>query len=157
MIDLLAHHPTLVPEIAKLYLPDWRTRHPGMDLDQAIKKLHEGMSKTTPPIRLVAIENNQPIGTAELRLREHPAYPQREFWLGGVFVAEHARGRGVASDLSYEVTKLARKLGIAQLSLQTVQLDGGLYKKLGWQPVEQTTSPPNSKMGATVLIMEHAT
>lgn len=152
MIDYLANHPTLVPELAKLYLPDWRTRHPGMDLDQAIKKLHEGMSKTAPPIRLVAIEGNIPIGTAELRVREHPAYPDREFWLGGVFVGQSARGRGVASDLSFEVMKLARKLNIKTLSLQTVQLDGGLYKKLGWQPVEQTTS-----RGAEILVMEHST
>lgn len=151
MIDFLANHPNLVPALAKLYLPDLRTRYPGVDLDQTIKKLHQGISKSTPPIRLVAIENNHPTGTAELRVREMPQYHEREFWLGGVFVADAARGRGIASDLSRGVERLARKLDIATLSLQIVQLDGGLYKKLGWQPVEQTTS-----RGAKVLVMEIA-
>ena len=85
---------------------------------------------------VLATKQGQVIGAAELKVREMDIYPDKEFWLGGVYVEEAARGKGVASALVNEVLSRARALGIQHLYLQTAKLDGGLYAKHGFEPLE---------------------
>lgn len=75
-------------------------------------------------------------------------YPDFEYWLGGVYVPEHYRGRQLASQLANCVAEIAAAQGIAQLYLQTDNLRGGLYAKLGWQAVESVNAH-----GRDVLVM----
>jgi GNAT superfamily N-acetyltransferase len=64
-------------------------------------------------------------------------YPEREFWLGDVFVAPDFRGRGIGSALALKIVEIARSRDIQSIHLQTQSLNGGLYAKLGWEKVEQ--------------------
>ncbi len=76
------------------------------------------------------------------------AFPQYEHWLGSVFVADSHRGRGLASNLVDAAVALARQKGVRDLYLQTEALDGGLYARLGWQPICEADSH-----GYHVLVM----
>jgi GNAT superfamily N-acetyltransferase len=91
------------------------------------------------------------IGSAELKYREMAIYPEKEHWLGGVFVIPKHRGKGIAARLVESVVETARALDVAVLHIQTQRLDGGLYRALGWQATEQTKN-----RGLDVLVMERA-
>lgn len=65
----------------------------------------------------------------------------RSAWiLNDLFVAEHARGHGVAERLVNEARDLASASGVAMLVLETARDNGparSLYEKLGWRRVTE--------------------
>ena len=113
------------------------------------KELGNYLNSERIPLMVLAIENENVIGVAQLKYREMDIYPEREHWLGGVFVEEAKRHRGAASAIVRKVISIAEELNVEVLHLQTVARDGGLYRKLGWKPVE-TVHYRNE----TVLVME---
>lgn len=86
---------------------------------------------------VLATEDTEVIGAAELKYREMSIYPEKEHWLGGVFVSREYRGRGVASTLIERVVEIAEWFRVEVLHLQTARLGGGLYSRLRWSPFEQ--------------------
>ena len=76
-------------------------------------------------------------------------FPDKEHWLGGVYVAASHRGQGYGSQIVEQIIKMAPRYGVETLHLQTEALDGGLYARLGWKPYAQVTS-----RGLDVLVME---
>lgn len=100
------------------------------------------------PLMLVAIDAGEIVGTAQLKFREMKIYPEKEHWLGGVYVAESARKQGIAKILVESIEAEARRFAVKTLYLQTEYLDGGLYATLGWQAVEQV-----NYRGVDVLVM----
>jgi len=87
---------------------------------------------------MVAVLQNAIVGVAALKLHEmFDLYPDKKFWLGGVFVAPEFRGRGFGSALALKIVEIARSKGVTALHLQTQDLTGGLYAKLGWETIEQ--------------------
>ena len=101
------------------------------------------------PIAVLALDGDAPVGVAELKEHEMLSlYPDHTPWLGSVFVRPESRGRGIASQLASQIAALAESRGATRIFLQTERLDGGLYARLGWQPVEQVTY-----RGQQVLLM----
>jgi predicted N-acetyltransferase YhbS len=76
-------------------------------------------------------------------------YPDREHWLGGVYVPTMYRDRRVGSRVVENVVERARLLNVSTLHLQTERLDGGMYGRLGWKEAERVTY-----RGREVLVME---
>ena len=76
-------------------------------------------------------------------------FPEKEHWIGGVFVAPEYRGKGLGSRMTEEIATRAPSYGVRTLHLQTERLDGGLYRQLGWQPVAQVNNH-----GMEVLVMQ---
>jgi GNAT superfamily N-acetyltransferase len=76
-------------------------------------------------------------------------YPEKEHWLGGVFVSSEYRGKKIASKIVIKLLSIAESLNVKSLYLQTENLNGGLYSLLGWQPLEQV-----NYHGVDVLVME---
>lgn len=135
--EYLADHPELVPRVIEWWHTIWADRM-GSDLPALRQQLSDSLSRDQLPLHILAMENGQAIGTAALKLQEiAELYPDRQFWLGSVFVAESHRGVKAASALTLKIVELAEARGIPHLYLQTIALDGGLYGRLGWEPVEQ--------------------
>ena len=67
------------------------------------------------------------LGVAELKYREMVIYPDKEHWIGGVFIPSNHRGKGVATGMVNKVTEIAKSLGVVTLHLQTEKLDGGSF------------------------------
>jgi GNAT superfamily N-acetyltransferase len=82
---------------------------------------------------------------------EEAYYLEKEHWLGGVFVSAEYRSKGIALRLVDRALERARSLGVKVLHLQTEKMDGGLYAKLGWNPLEQVYYK-----GQEVLVMGRA-
>ncbi len=133
--DYLADRPELTDLVIEWWYTAWGDRMG--DKGRAREQLRASLSRDSLPIHILASLDGEPVGTAALKLQELiERYPDRQYWLGSVFVAPQYRGRAVASELSRSVIDLARDMNLPHLHLQTVSLQGGLYSRLGWEPVE---------------------
>ncbi len=146
---LLADCPEAIPQIASWYFDEWGHLRKDSDLRGIEKKLRCSLNHDDLPLVTLAVENEEIVGVAELKFHEMDMFPEREHWLGGVYVPVKNRGRGIASQLIQHALQLARTLGVSTLFLQTEKPDGGLYSSLGWIPIEKV-----HYRGLDVLVME---
>lgn len=145
---LLEDRPEAIQQIAEWHFRQWGWKVPGETVDSVRTKLQGYLNRHCIPLAVLAITNDEIVGTASLKYREMDIYPDKEHWLGGVFVSAEHRGKGVATRLVSKSLEMARALGVKVLHLQTEQMDGGLYAKLGWKPLEQI-----QYKGQQVLVM----
>ena len=145
----LVDRPNDIALIAKWYFDEWGYLNPSATLETVREKLAASINQDGIPLTVVAVMDEVAIGAAQLKYRELPIYPELEHWLGGVFVVSEHRFKGVAAQLVHSVTEAARGLGVRALHVQTQRLDGGLYRTLGWQPLQQIRY-----RGLDVLVME---
>jgi len=145
----LAARPDAVPLVAEWYFGEWGHLNPAATPEKIAARLFASMNRDAIPLVVLAVMGDEVIGSAEIKYREMTIYPEKEHWLGGVFVVPEHRGKGVAARLIDAVVNSARVLGVDVLHIQTERLDGGLYPKLGWQRTEQICY-----RGLDVLVME---
>jgi GNAT superfamily N-acetyltransferase len=111
--------------------------------------MRDALNREKIPLFVLAVEADEIVGVAELKYREMAIYPDKEHWIGGVFVPPAHRGKGIASRLANRIVEIAGSLGVKTLHLQTEKLNGGLYARLGWVATEQV-----NYRGLDVLVME---
>ncbi len=148
---LLADHPEAADRVAEWYFQQWGHRRPGNTIAATRDRVQSYGNRDHIPLMLLALDQSAVIGAATLKFREMDMFPEREHWLGGVYVDAAYRGRSVAARLIEEIVSIASRLGVRVLHLQTEQLDGALYARLGWVPRERVTSG-----GIEVLVMDRA-
>lgn len=156
-LHLLADKPKFIPKIAKWYSDEWgyigESIGKSLDTDPSKKaleaKLTDYLNHDTLPLIVLIIENDILLGAAQLKFREMDIYPEKEHWLGGVYIDKPYRGQGIATRLINQIIELAKQHRVSHLYLQTEDHSGGLYTKLGWQAIEQV----NYK-NVDVLVME---
>jgi GNAT superfamily N-acetyltransferase len=118
-------------------------------MEKVTEDLHSYLNKEQIPLIVLAVEGDEILGAAQLKYREMDIYPEKEHWLGGVFVSSEYRGKKIASKIVIKLLSIAESLNVKSLYLQTENLNGGLYSLLGWQPLEQV-----NYHGVDVLVME---
>ena len=148
-LQLLADNEEIIPTVATWYVEEWGHLEGVRNLPNMIEELRDYLNKDKMPLMVVALEGGEVLGVAQLKFREMDIYPEKEHWLGGVYVSRRYRGNKIARKIIAEVVSIAEKLGVDELYLQTVRLDGGLYVTLGWNPLEQV-----EYRGEQVLVME---
>jgi len=136
-IEYLADHPEFIPQIATWYFNEWGHKKVDNSIEKTRQGLHAKLNKDRAPIPVVAIADGRLIGAAQLKIREMAIYPNREFWLGALYVDSTARGHGIGELLTKRIEAISKRLAIKELFLQTAKLDGGLYTRLGWLLIEQ--------------------
>ena len=146
----LADHVDAIPIISKWYFEEWGHLVQGDSIERMQDRIKGYMNRDEIPFIVVATNNNGLIGAAQLKYRGMAEmFPDKEHWLGGIYVAASHRGQGYGSRLVEQIVKMAPRYGVETLHLQTEALDGGLYAHLGWTPYAQVTS-----RGMDVLVME---
>jgi GNAT superfamily N-acetyltransferase len=97
------------------------------------------------PVRLVAFTDGELAGTITLRARALQAMPDYQPGLGGLFIVERHRGRGIGTELVSAGMNVARDQGYEWVYAATVTANG-ILERLGWTVVhavshgdEQTT------------------
>ncbi len=150
-IKFLADRPEFIPLISNWYYSQW-----GQFMrDQTEQKIHDRISgmlnRDKIPVHILALEGDELLGVAQLKIREMDIFPDREHWLGGVYVVPAARGRRLATVLVTGAIGLAKQFKVETLYLQTEDLSGGLYAPLGFRPLEKT-----HYNGVEVLVMAHS-
>lgn len=146
--QLLADRQDAIPLIANWYFGEWGRHQTDNSVEAAIERIKTKLNRDKPPIHILAVQNDKVVGVAQLKIREMPEYPDKEFWLGSVYVPPEARGQGIAYGLCMQASEIASSIGIKELYLSTENLDGGIYSKAGWLPYERTVS-----RGDQVLVM----
>jgi GNAT superfamily N-acetyltransferase len=148
---LLADRRDAIVVVARWYYEEWGRDIPDNSAEKCAAWLAPQIDRARVPLHFIAVDGDAVVGTAALKIREMEEFPDREYWLGGVFVPPEQRGRGIAAGLAARVVEVAPAYGVRELYLQTDRLDGGLYAGVGFQPVEQVHSE-----GHDVLVMKQA-
>jgi GNAT superfamily N-acetyltransferase len=148
-LGLLGHNKEAIPIIAEWYYNEWGNLPEGNSIEKARQNLQAYLNTDKIPLMVIAKNRNEILGTAQLKFREMSIYHDKEHWLGGVYVSENHRGKRIAEKIILEVISIAKKLAVKKLYLQTEELSGGLYARMGWEPVEKVNYRAN-----TVLVME---
>lgn len=106
-------------------------------LQRNMEKLSDYLNKDTVPLMILAVENGSVHGCAYLCFHEMSMYTDKAHWLGGVYVDKPFRGNKLASKLVQRLASIANSMGITELHLQTEDLSGGLYAKLGFKEIDR--------------------
>lgn len=133
---LLSQYPALLPTVAAWYFTQWGSHVPGRSAADECQRLEVFLHEGALPLLLIALEGNEPVAAAQLKFHERTERPERQHWLGGVYVCSPHRGRGLAATLVEDLMNRAAALGVRDVYLQTEADDGGLYRRLGWLPLE---------------------
>jgi RimJ/RimL family protein N-acetyltransferase len=92
----------------------------------------EDTSRDRLPSRLVAFEFNELVGTIILRENGNETLPEDQPELGGLYVVQSHRGRGIGTELVRSGMKLALDQGYTTVSATTVAA-AGILERLGWE------------------------
>ena len=133
----LADRPEFIPTVAAWNYNQWGYAIEDNSYEKTLERLNGKLNRHQVPLPVIALEGEAIVASAQLKRYEIDYWPEREYWLGGVYVPEAKRGRGIAGALCHKMTEIAHNMGIGTLYLQTEKLDGGLYARLGWQSCEQ--------------------
>lgn len=147
---LLADDADVLKVVSRWYYDEWAAKIPGISINTIKKNLSQYTNRDCAPLLVVADDDGEFVAAAELKIREMSIYPDKEFWIGGVYVTESHRGKGLATRMVQEVIRRAKEIGIETLHLQSQQLDGGIYTKVGFESIEQVVYA-----GHHVVVMEY--
>jgi GNAT superfamily N-acetyltransferase len=152
-IDNIADHPDLVETVARWQWSEWG-RDPADSLAARIASIGAETDPDRIPTTFVALDGDDPLGSASLVADDMSTHPELTPWLASVYVTPAARGGGVASALVRRVMRQAAAMGITRLYLYTESAQG-LYEKLGWQVIatEHFEGSPVAIMA--IDLMEH--
>lgn len=145
----LKDKPEFITQIADWYFEQWGYLMVTPSVEIIKHKLQAQLNSNKLPLMLLLVENEQLLGVSQLKFREMDIYPDKEHWLGGVYICNRQRGKGLAKKMIIKAKDIASSLNVKTLYLQTINLSGGIYSQLGWQAIEQTTDK-----GEEVLVMQ---
>ena len=137
-IDLLAHHPQHLQQVAAWCAAEWPQYYGGGDLKVA-EQLHGRTLRTDRvPIGLVALDGTRPIGCVTLLEDDMDIRPIYTPWLASLYVDPQYRGQGVGRELIDAAIGVAASIGVPCLFVWSELLGPSLMKR-GWQVLERVT------------------
>jgi GNAT superfamily N-acetyltransferase len=128
----LRRHRHLASEIASRLHALWKDLPPWSDCQAIEHRLLSSSGCEVFPHTLVALlEDGRFAGAASVKLRELDRHPDKEHWLGEVFVPSDLRNRGLGALLANAAARYAFDHGTEALYLYTPDQQR-LYAGLGW-------------------------
>lgn len=134
-IAFLADHVDVIPTLSQWFRAQWPDYFATRTVADIARDFYVEAQRTGLPVRLVALVGAQLAGTVCLRERALASLPAYRPGLGGLFVADRYRGRGVGSELVKAGMDLARAQGYEHL-YATTEAARGLLERLGWVRVQ---------------------
>jgi len=131
-IGFLADHLDTIPTLTKWFRDQWSDYYSDWSQAEMEQDFLEDASHNRLPIRLVAFESGELAGTIILRENGDGMPPELQPELGGLFVAESHRGRGIATELVRAGMRLALDQGYETVYATTVSA-AGILEHLGWE------------------------
>lgn len=144
----LADYKEHIPHVAHWYFTEWGHRLEDPSTNVFVSRLEYCLNKTKLPLVILALDGDKLIGAAQIKLNQMSIYSNKEHWLAGIYVEPKYRGNNVATQLIEKIQSIAINLNVETLHLQTENLSGGLYTKLGWQALERV-----NYLNTNVLVM----
>lgn len=120
-----------IPVIANWFYNEWGDHYPVRSVEYICSLLKERMNDCSLPLTLIAVENEEVIGTVNLKARDMSIREDLSPWLGGLYVRENARKKGIGTQLINAAVDQAKQLNFDQLYLWTSSAKD-YYLNLGW-------------------------
>ncbi|HEX8078210.1 MAG TPA: GNAT family N-acetyltransferase [Chthoniobacterales bacterium] len=136
-IEYLADRPEAVATLAQWQHQEWGHLRPGDTIEQRYVRIRGAMNRDRVPLTVVALEEDQVLGSASLILHDMDTRMELTPWLASVFVGEHFRRRGIGAELVRRIMLEAGKLKMPLVYLYTVHSEK-FYASLGWKVSERT-------------------
>ena len=123
-LAFLADRQDAIPRIAQWYFNAWGHLIPDETPKRSVERLAEFLNRDRIPFILVATCDGEIAGAAQLKFREMAKlYPDKEHWLGGLYVATERLDGGLYARLGWkaveqvenhgrEVLVMERRLGL---------------------------------------------
>ncbi len=131
-IAFLIDHAEVIPTLANWFALEWSDYYAKKTLADIEQDFRSDLNRDKLPIRLIAYQDDLPVGTIVLREQISETHPQYQPGLGGLYVTISHRGQGIARQLVQAGMTTAQELGIQTL-YATTQVAGGILEGLGWQ------------------------
>ena len=136
VIDYLSERPEFIATLAPEIAAHWSKSLPEESAACRTAKLEAHLNRDVLPVAWVAHADGVVFGTAALRRHDVEGRDDLSPWVGGVFVREAFRGRGIAAALCQVAEAKAWSLGNEKLYLFTIDHQA-LYARLGWKVYER--------------------
>ena len=136
-ISFLADSLDTIPTLIKWFREQWPDYHADMSQAEMEQDFLEDASRDRLPIRLIAFESNELVGTIILR-DQNDKLGEFQPELGGLYVVESHRGHGVATELVRAGMQLASNQGYETIYATTVAAKG-ILERLGWEFIKPLT------------------
>ena len=115
----LFERPAERPLVADWIYQAFWTHRPGYSPAHFEALLADATDPDHIPLSLLALAENEPVGTVNLIVNDNSKRPQLTPWLAALFVAPAFRGQGVGSALVRRLCEEAARLGYRRLYLGT--------------------------------------
>lgn len=141
VIDYLANHEELIPEITDLLYGQWADlfRASGTSKEKLRELLVERAVKDKLPIAVVALSDGVLAGTGSIKLFEPGTKAGLSPWLAGMYVKDAYRGSGIGASIVHALEAKAGELGVTAMYL-SVGAAEEFYDRLGWTVLERVNS-----------------
>jgi GNAT superfamily N-acetyltransferase len=159
-IELLANDPKTIGQLARWHSREWGHLYAHWGYEEAFAEFVEMAGRSDEgPLPLTWIARTAPtsttattpelLGSVTLFVTDDLAhFDHLTPWLGSLFVAPAARGRGLATQLVRTVERWADDHGLAAIYLFTPGQES-MYLKLGWNVLDTVTAHGHP---ATVMV-----
>ena len=135
-ISYLADHPEFIDTLAQWIYSHWRPILVGETVEDRRAKLRTHLNTDVLPIAFVAHSGADVFGIAALRQHDLPGREDLTPWLGGVFVGQPFRRKGIGTELCAAVEEKAKSL-FTGTPLYLFTLDKqDWYHNMGWSFLE---------------------
>lgn len=137
-LEYLGDHPEAVTTLAEWQHAEWGHIRPDDTTEKRATRLRGWSNRDRIPLTVVALQDNEVLGSASLIEHDMETRIELTPWLAGVFVGEAYRRRGIGAELVRSIMEEARKLNVPLLYLYTVHSEK-FYAALGWKLMERTS------------------
>ena len=134
-IAFLADCPEVIPTLSQWFRAQWPDYFAGRSLADIGQDFGAEANRSGLPVRLVAFADGELAGTITLREQAIETLPEYRPGLGGLFVLEQHRGRGIGTALVRAGMNVAQAQGYKRVYATTVAARG-ILERLGWELVK---------------------
>ena len=132
-ISYLADQPQFIDTLARWTCEFWQPYTHSESIEDRIGRFRNHLNRITLPVAWVAHDRAEVYGVASLREHDLPGREDLSPWLGGVFVGENYRGRGIGKALCRMVERqFHATYGDGPLYLFTLDAQQW-YRGQGWE------------------------
>lgn len=120
-----------LPTISSWFYSEWRELYGSQTQGDVERRIGGWLQRDAIPTALVAVIDDQVVGTVALKEKELEQFPGAP-WLAGLFVVPQYRNCGIGARLLRAAEDKARTLGLRKLYLYTPN-SRRYYDTLGWR------------------------
>ena|SRR5690625_2190374 len=134
-IDFLSNQPEKITEVSEMIFEEFVLKT-GSDMKfESVVKHFSNTKNNTFPITLIALENEECLGTVSIFENDLKTRDMYRPWLASLYTKPEYRGRGVGEVLISKTKDVVKELGFSELYLRTEDASD-YYRKRGWTYLE---------------------